>query len=89
LKPPAENYHGREWALKKLLVGAHDDFLRVITDGSAFNCQSLCLMTDKYCLVNWVFVDSIVIAMTRKAHDTGLFDVNISQWTPEKAWLGK
>ena len=40
----AKNYHGREWALQ-LLVGAHDDFLRVKTRAFAYlNCQPLYLV---------------------------------------------
>ncbi len=45
------------------------------------------MIVDKYCLVNWIFVDNKVCALTKKVHDSGIFEVNFSQFTPENIWL--
>ena len=43
------------------------------------------LATDKYAMVNWICTRYALIAKAKSMHDSGVFKINVSQWTPENA----
>ena len=47
------------------------------------------LITDKYCVLNWIGIFPTVCVMKKNVRDSGLFDISFLQFNPADAYLAK
>lgn len=47
------------------------------------------LMVDKYCLVNWIMIESLFGALQKRVRDSGLYEVSYLHFNPADVYLNK